>query len=87
MTKDINILKIKNLDHFLNYPSNNTDRYKSKFRILSDLEEEIKYQSNPDPTIMIVYKDFGFYIFVLLKIYIDDNGYRIVEYEFETTIS
>jgi hypothetical protein len=84
--REFNHLRIENLDYFLSNYKNNLEYYESPFKILADLEDKVKFQNNPEKTILCPYKPDGDAIFQLEKIEIDGN-LRIVTYSFETYIS
>jgi hypothetical protein len=84
--REFNHLRVANLDDFLARYPNNLDYYASPFKILSDLEEAVKYENNPETTVLIAYKDDGDVIFRLEGIE-EKNGLRIVQYSFDTFIS
>jgi hypothetical protein len=86
VSKEFNHLRIRNSDVFFSAYSNNLDCYASPFQILADLETQIKFENNPEKTVLCAYKEDGDVIFDLIDIR-EENGLRIVEYEFATFIS
>lgn len=84
--KEFNHLRVINLDKFFEDYACNLDYYASPFKILADLEERIKYENNPESTVLVSYKDDGDVIFDLVGIEEQDR-LRIVKYEFATFIS
>ncbi len=84
--KEFNHLRVVNLDRFLSDYACNFDFYTSPFKILSDLEEAIKYENKPESTVTVAYKDDGDVLFDLVGIE-ETDGRRIVKYEFATFIS
>lgn len=78
---ELNVLDVKNLNEFLDAHQNNTYSYKPKFKILSELESRVNKSNTPEPCIFIEYKDGGYFIFDLSRIYMDSHR-RIVVYAF-----
>jgi hypothetical protein len=83
---EFNHLRISNLDEFLLAYKNNLDFYETPFKIIANLEEEIKFENNPKQTILIAYKDEGDVIFQLDSIEIQ-GALRVVTYSYDTFIS
>jgi hypothetical protein len=84
--KEFNHLRITNFDRFFDTYQNNLDYYATPFSILADLESKIKFANNPDEVILCSYKPDGDVIFRLAGIK-EEGSLRIVEYEFENTVS
>lgn len=84
--REFNHLRIKNLNYFLDTYGNNTAYYESPFSILAALERQIKFEDLPETTICVSYKPDGEVIFRQTGIFYN-GSVRIVEYEFDTTIS
>jgi hypothetical protein len=84
--REFNHLRVANLEDFLACYPNNYDYYESPFKILADLEEQIKFENSPGVTILSAYKPDGDVIFDLVGLK-EHGGLRIVEYEFRTFIS
>jgi hypothetical protein len=84
--REFNHLRVLNLDEFFADYTNNLDYYASPFKILAELEEAIKYENNPDTTVTVAYKPDGDVLFDLVGIE-EQNGLRIVKYEFATFAS
>ena len=84
--KEFNHLRVVNLDNFLSTYEGNLDYYQSPFKILADLEDKIKFENNPDQTVMCSYKAGGEVIFDLVDIK-EQGNLRVVNYKFSTFIS
>ena len=63
------ILNVKNIDHFFESSGDSNDTYyKSKWKILSDLEDMIQTaKEKPNEKIFISYKEEGDVIFTVLE--------------------
>jgi len=85
-SKEFNHMRITNIDHYLDSYKCKFDYYKSPFEILAELEEKIKYENNPEATILCSYKPDGEVVFLLESIKEQDD-LRIVEYRFENFVS
>lgn len=84
--REFNHLRITNLQEFFDSYKNNLDYYASPFQILSDLEDKVKFENNPEPHILVPYKEYGDVIFQLDNI-VEEGGVRIVNYIFSSFIS
>lgn len=84
---ELNLLRITNMNDYLERYACKNSMYKSPFEVLADLEEKIKLKNNPEEIILCSYKSEGDVIFRLAQIRIDKDNRRIVEYEFDTFIS
>lgn len=84
--KEFNHLRITNLDRFFEVYENNLDYYATPFSIFADLENKVKFANNPEELVFCPYKDEGDVIFRLVGLR-EEGRRRIVEYEFDTTIS
>jgi 3'-phosphoadenosine 5'-phosphosulfate sulfotransferase len=84
--KEFNHLRVTNLERFFDIYTNNLDYYKAPFSILADLEDKVKYENNPEEVILCAYKPDGDVVFRFAGIR-EEEKLRIVEYEFDTTIS
>ena len=82
---EFNHLRIENLDYFLDNYSNNA-RYKTPFKILAELEEQIKFQNSPESTVLSPYKSDGDCVFDLIGVRIEEEK-RFVVYRYSTTVS
>ena len=84
--KEFNHLRITNIDDFFNDYTNNLDYYSPPYKILAELEEVILFQNEPEPNILISYKDWGNIIFDLVGI--RELGYlRIVDYKYSGVVT
>lgn len=81
-TKEFNLLRITNIDEFLSVYTNNTSYYSSAFKIMADLEEEIKFHDSFDKLVCIGYKLDGDIFFELVDAYTDEYDRRIVKYKY-----
>jgi len=84
--KEVNQLRISDLDYYFNEYRCHSDYYESPFSVLNELEKEIKYLNDPPEVTMISYKPGGDIIFRLERIY-QIGDIRIVEYSYDTSIS
>lgn len=84
--KEFNHLRISNLPEFFSSYGNNLEYYKAPWKILSELEEQIKFVNNPEHALFVSYKEGGEVIFTLKEMYIEGD-LRVVVYEFDTFIS
>lgn len=81
-----NVLRINNFEDFIKSYTP-TYRYKSHFKILSELEDEIrKREYSFNTTILIPYREEAHIIFRLVDVYTYES-YFIVNYEYETSCS
>lgn len=78
---EFNLIRVTNIQAFLDSYTNNIDYYKTAFQILLDLEDKVKYSDNPDNTVSVSYKEEGEVLFDLVSVR-EINNTRIVEYEF-----
>lgn len=85
-SKEFNHLRISNLQDFFSEYGNNLDYYSSPFKILSDLENKIMFENNPEECILISYKPDGDIIFRLKEVK-EDGNLRIVVYEYDGSVS
>lgn len=59
--KECNVLKVVNLDEFLenHYVHMHVDYYASPFKVLYELESLVRNENSPQETILIPYKEHG----------------------------
>lgn len=87
-SREFNHLRISNLAEFFESYQNNLEYYKSPWKVLSDLEDKLKFENHPAAVIPIDYKDDGCVLFNLKTVQREKgSGVRIVEYEFASFIS
>ena len=84
--KEFNHLRISNLQDFFSDYGNNLDCYSSPFKILSELENEVLFENNPNDCILIPYKSDGDIIFRLIEIK-EEGSLRVVVYKYDCSIS
>ena len=84
--KEFNHLRISNLQDFFSDYGNNIEYYSSPFKILSDLENKIMFDNNPEECILIPYKPDGDIIFMFKEMK-EDGNLRIVVYEYNGIVS
>ncbi|MFD1770461.1 hypothetical protein [Sphingobacterium suaedae] len=78
---EFNRLRIKNLEQFFERYPHNVDCYASVFKILFDLEMEVKYLHQPEQSISVPYAEGLYAVFDLSTIQ-DIQGTRVAEYTF-----
>ena len=85
--KNVNNLKVENLNKFLEQMASRDDYYRMPFEILADLQKQIKYAEVPEKIILIEYKNFGDCIFEFVKKYTNSQNQTFFVYEFNSTVS
>jgi hypothetical protein len=84
--RERNLLRITNLKEFLLAYTNNYEYYSAPFKVLAELEDRIKFETEPDDVILIPYKDDGDLIFELRGVFVTETK-RVVLYEYISPIS
>jgi hypothetical protein len=81
--REYNLLRISNIESFLDSHLNNLDFYASAWKVIRDLEKEIMFENHPKDFIFIPYKPGGDVIFRLVNVVVQGDS-RYVIYEFDS---
>jgi methyl coenzyme M reductase alpha subunit len=85
-TGEFNRVYIRNTDEVLRVFRNYREGYRTPYEILADLEKTIRTLNEFPTTVMIDYKFDGYALFD--KVWVGEkDGYRVVVYEYATTVS